>query len=157
MKAIEPNHRCHSKFTGNSESPFPVLWVNAAIVDQAGLFPRTAKKLWVGVCGFTHRVFKLGADRGPGALEVVLVNDLYIVNGKCEEARRCLARQCPLNRTPESVIRKLLPRMNEKVNFRSLRALTSTRHCGFFEKDPKQGGMIFPASRHRPASRRPSS
>lgn len=140
MKGIEPDHKCHAGFSSKElDTAFPILWIRADSLDQARLHRRSAKRLWLGVCGFSHRIFR-AAYYGP--LDLIVFSDLIISEGRCEEESRCLARQCPLNRTKDSMVKKLLrakPREKTDVS-----ALTQTRHCSLFATSPKQGGIILP-------------
>lgn len=139
MKGIDSEHGCHANFSDTGERTFPVRWIRADSLDPLGLMPKASKKISLAVCGFSHRIFKL-AYCGP--LEVILFSDLIVANGECEEARRCLARQCPLNRMSDCIAKKLLrARKGQKVE---LAALTRDRHCALFKEKPNQGGIILP-------------
>jgi hypothetical protein len=141
MKSIEPEHHCNAKFTDAREKDFPIIWLRADTFDQLGLLRRSAKKVWLGVCGFSHRIFRVAYY---GALDLIIFQDLVISGGKCEEAQRCLVRQCPLNRTSGSTVKMLLRgRKGEKLEFT---ALTSPRHCALFKERPNQGGIMVPPS-----------
>jgi hypothetical protein len=151
MKPIEPHHRCRGSFPDSGEESFPIIWIRADSLDPLRLLRRTAKKLFVGVCGFSHRPFKVAHDGADGALELILFNDLEIVKGRCEEESRCLAQQCPLNRTPDSMLKKLLgtrdKTMREKIG-KQLRGLTGSRQCSLFDQNSK-GGILLPSSPNR--------
>lgn len=69
------------------EAPFyPVCW----IVGEFGKTPT-----YYGVCGYSKKVFTLNTDfRYP-----LIINDLIVENGKCEEAERCINLECSLNKT----------------------------------------------------------
>src|SRR6266851_2770807 len=127
---IEAEHICNESFTDAGEDLFGIKWIRADSLDPARLHRRTAKKVWLGVCGFSHRVFKTAHD---GQLELIVFNDLGIVNGRCEEETRCLAQQCPLNKTPDNMLKKLL-RTQSKVEREQIgmlvRGFTQPRHCG---------------------------
>lgn len=139
MKAVDSEHDCHATFGDTAEAAFPVRWLRGDSLDRFGRAPKAAKRVWLAVCGFSHRIFRL-AYYGP--LDLILVSDLVIASGKCEEARRCLARQCPLNRTPDSTVRKLFrPRKGERLN---LADLTGNRYCALFEEKLNEGGIILP-------------
>ncbi|MGI0013535.1 MAG: hypothetical protein ACREBU_08865 [Nitrososphaera sp.] len=141
MKSIEPDHKCQARFSAESEAEFPIRWIRADSLDQARLLRRSAKRLWLGICGFSHRIFR-AAYYGP--LDLIVFNDLIISAGRCEEESRCLARQCPLNRTKESTLKKLVrTRRGKRIN---LEGLTETRHCSVFADNSSQGGIILPPS-----------
>jgi hypothetical protein len=142
---IEQEHSCNATFTNTGEEMFGVKWMRADSLDHARLHPRAAKKVWLGVCGFSHRVFKTAGD---GQIELVVFNDLAIVNGRCEEESRCLAQQCPLNKTPDSMLKKLL-RTRDKVEREQIgvlvRGFTRLRHCGLFKSGSSEGGIMLPS------------
>ncbi len=141
MKGIDSEHGCHANFSDTAERRFPVRWIRGDSLDRLCLMPKASKKVWLAVCGFSHRIFRL-AYYGP--VDVILFSDLIVANGECEEARRCLAHQCPLNRTSGSTEKKLLrARKGEKVE---LTALTRERHCALFKEKPNEGGIILPPS-----------
>src|SRR5260370_31851538 len=155
MKVLEPEHKCHASFTYAGDELFPMTWIRADSLDRARLHRSTAKKVWLGVCGFSHRVFKAASDRQPlGQVAVIVFQDIGIGNGRCEEEGRCLARQCPLNRTPDSKLKKLLPsgegwRSHQKALVQ-IQAFTETRHCKLFKGDASDGGIMLPLSPQQP-------
>ncbi len=143
---IEPEHSCQTSFTDTRESMFGIKWIRADSLDPARLHRRTAKKVWFAVCGFSHRVFKTAHG---GQLELIVFNDLAIVNGRCEEESRCLAQQCPLNKTPDSMLKKLLGTGDKKARAKletQIRAFTEVRHCGLFKEASSEGGIMLPPS-----------
>ncbi len=143
MKPIEPEHKCQARFTDAGEQFFPVAWIRADSLDPARLLRRTAKKLSIGVCGFSHRPFKVAS----GPLEVLVFHDLAIVKGRCEEEGRCLAQQCPLNRTPDSMLKTLLGTRDRATRSKireQLRPFTEARYCGLFKQDEYAGGIVLP-------------
>lgn len=84
---------------------FPITWVLTR-------FKRT--KLMLAFCGKTNHAIKV--DK-PGALVSLVVQDLYIENGQCEEGRRCFYFACSLNRTsPENYQRDQGLKSRKPVN-----------------------------------------
>ncbi len=137
MAQIDQTHKCHPEVdTTNDMSSFPVRWARADTFKVSSA--RKAKKVWYGVCGFSHRIFRVASM----PLELIVISDIIIDHGRCEESKYCLARNCPLNRTTESTIKKML-----HVRSRSLEAasmLTRDRQCGAFRDDPRASGLIMP-------------
>ena len=72
---------------------FPFTWVKLSHVSTA------KNRVWVAICHSTGRIAKLTYPKGQGLLEIMIVNDTYVTNGRCEEGLRCLDKQCPLNNT----------------------------------------------------------
>ena len=115
-------------------------WIRADSLSAAGLNRRSAKKVWFGVCGFTHHVVRPAEN---GALDLMLSDDLYIVKGKCEMAEHCIAQTCPLNRTADSEIKKML-HIRTKDGMEAVKIFAQRRYCEVFKKRPRQGGMMLP-------------
>ncbi len=140
VAALEPDHACLAHFVGGDERGglFPVRWVSAkAFVREA---PPQLEDVMLSVCGFSHRIFRLNYT----ALDPFVFHDIVIRDRKCEEARRCLARQCPLNRTTDGTIKKLAPASERKSTgiLEVVQKLTSARHCGLFRDKPGEGGIL---------------
>lgn len=140
MKTIEPDHRCHPAFSDQTTQDFPVRWIRADSLSAAGLLGRNAKKVWFGVCGFSHHVIR---PAELGVVELVVVNDLFITKGECEMSRRCMAQACPLNKTPDSTIKKML-RIRTKDGMEAVKIFAQRRYCEVFRKRPREGGMMLP-------------
>jgi hypothetical protein len=89
----------------------PFHWIEARLLVKGG-------KGFLGVCGKSRRVAKVG-----GTLEAVVIRDLFITEGGCEEEARCLDVECPLNKTTPDSLRKSmglskrckLPDLNEPL------------------------------------------
>lgn len=141
MAKIDSAHRCHSTFDDRrKEAAFPIIWARA---DRfTNLHKRMGKKVWLGICGFSHRIFRVSPATGGAVVEMIVISDLIIDNGKCEMAKSCLARECPLNRTPESKIKKLIGKKSSRPREVDLSPLTGERFCNFFKDNPKAGGFI---------------
>lgn len=141
VAALEPSHACLAHFVGDERGGlFPVRWVSA------NAFKRKAspqlKNVMVCVCGFSHRIFRLNYT----VLDPLVFSDVEIdIQGrKCEEAKRCLARQCPLNQTTDAAIKKLAPARERKGILEAIEKLTSVRHCELFKDKPSEGGIVIP-------------
>lgn len=125
MKTIEPSHQCHATFSDQTTQDFPMRWIRADSLSAAGLNRRSAKKVWFGVCGFTHHVIRPDEN---GALDLMMVTDLFVAKGQCEMAKHCMAQTCPLNRTPNSEIKKML-RIRTKDGLEAVKILAQRRYC----------------------------
>lgn len=66
---------------------YPVLWV------QASVLYKTTAQGWLGICGYSKRVFAVKTSH----MAVLLMNDVITTNGRCEEGTRCLDYRCPFN------------------------------------------------------------
>jgi hypothetical protein len=141
MAKIDSAHKCHSDFSDNQDGTFPIIWARGDFFTQ--LRKKMAKKMWFGMCGFSHRIFRVSPNVGIGALQIIVVTDLIIQNGRCEEAKRCLARECPLNKTPESTIKKLIYKKGRRPVEFDLSPFTDQRNCTFFKKGT-EGGFVVP-------------
>jgi len=130
MKNIESEHSCRGSFVDTAENEFEVSWIRGDNLGQMGLMRRASKKVWFGVCGFSHRVCR-AAYNGP--LDLVVIQDVIISDGKCEDARSCLAGQCPLNQTAESTIKKLL-KIRDQKDLLAVQALTARRFCSLSDE-----------------------
>lgn len=65
---------------------FPVTWV---------LMRLNGRKVYGGFCGKTHMLYHLDTSY----LSPMIIHDLFVEDGKCEEGEGCLYQNCPLNRT----------------------------------------------------------
>lgn len=65
---------------------FPITWAHMKL---------NGRECWGGFCGKTNMLFAFTL----GILEPLMVHDLIIEDGCCEEAEGCLYQDCPLNRT----------------------------------------------------------
>ena len=140
MKTIEPNHGCHATFSDKTTQDFPMRWIRADSLDTAGLYRRSAKKVWFGLCGFTHHVIRPDEN---GALDLMLVNDLFISKGQSEMAKHCMALTCPLNKTRDSEIKKML-HIRTQDGLEAVKIFAQRRYCGVFSERRRQGGMMMP-------------
>jgi hypothetical protein len=78
-------------------STYPILW--AKVKDVLAL-PSNRKRdadFWLGICGFSKRVCKIKAP--SDLMSIMVIHNLYIEKGRCEEREGCLDYNCPLNRT----------------------------------------------------------
>lgn len=67
-------------------------------------FGKGKEKMFLGFCMATEHLIKMQPDTTTGFMTAVLVKDTYVEaeNGKlvaCEEQRRCLNIECPVNQT----------------------------------------------------------
>src|SRR5215510_8582971 len=138
MSKLDPSHTCHADFTDEQEAHFPIIYARADMFTHSSR--RSAKKVFFGICGFTHRIFRIHSDNGGSTLQMMMVDDLIIKDGKCEMEKYCLARECPLNHTPDSSIKKQLHKQQRPREF-DITPLTGARHCEWFKAHP-EGGLI---------------
>ena len=140
VTSLEPSHACLAHFVGGDEKGgfFPVRWVPANAFKKKP--DKGLKDVMVCVCGFSHRIFRLNYT----VLDPFVFHDVVIRERKCEEAKRCLARQCPLNRTTDETIKKLAPGRDRKGILEVVQRLTSARHCDVFKSKPNEGGILVP-------------
>ena len=153
MKKIDSVHSCHSEFNDGQEASFPILYIRSDLLTN--LSKRAGKKLFLGICGFSHRLFRVHHDRGGSAAEMMMIDDLIIKSGRCEMEKSCLALQCPLNRTPHSTMKKQINQPTRPHELDVL-PLTADRLCGWFEKYP-EGGIIVSKDAPQTRSRRAST
>jgi hypothetical protein len=130
MLSIEQDHKCNADVTVETEKSFPIQWVRA---DAFSIVPgRNRKKVMLGVCGYSHRICRVTTQ----PFDTIVFSDVTIRDGECEDATSCLARECPLNKTPESTIKKLIH--HRPRQFVSLDVLTGPRHCEVFQNRSAQ-------------------
>jgi len=68
---------------------YPIYW----------LVPPKSKVAY-GVCGYSGKAFTFTTlNNFEGVLTIGIVVDLFITEGKCEEAERCLCLDCKYNKT----------------------------------------------------------
>lgn len=80
----------------------PIAWIEERVVLHG-----TRKRTMLGVCGESHRICKIATTM----MTPIVVTDLYIQRGVCEEGRRCLDFDCPMNTTTrESYAQAMHPR-----------------------------------------------
>ena len=74
---------------------YPIIWA------EAKLILKTRRKYFVGICGYSKRVFKIATAKGQDVLTILVVNNLYLDEERriCEEGSRCLDFDCPFNKT----------------------------------------------------------
>ena len=142
MKTIEPSHRCHATFSDKTTQDFPMRWIRADSLSAAGLYRRSAKKVWFGVCGFTHHIVRTDEN---GALDLMLSTDLFISKGQCEMAKHCIAQACLLNRTPDSRVKKMM-HIRTRDGIEAVKTFAQRRYCEVFKKHHRDGGMMLPKS-----------
>ncbi len=75
---------------------YGILWARAkAVLHIKGKGKKGLE--WLGICGFSKRVCKVAPPNDM--MTVLVVNNLYVTNGVCEEGTRCVDKDCPLNKT----------------------------------------------------------
>ena len=139
VTSLEPSHTCLAHFVGGDDKGgfFPVRWASANAFKKKP--DRRLKDVMVCVCGFSHRIFRLNYT----VIDPFVFNDVVIRERKCEEAERCLARQCPLNLTTDETIKKLISAKERKGVLEMVEKLTSVRQCDLFKDKPSEGGILF--------------
>ena len=145
---LEPSHTCLAHFVGGDERGgfFSIRWIWASDLLQMDL--PVVENVMFGVCGFSHRIFRLNYT----AIDPLVFHDIVIRDRQCEEAKRCLARQCPLNKTTDATIRKLgvseasKDTSKAKEMLKAVEKLTARRHCELFRDKPSEGGILLPSS-----------
>jgi hypothetical protein len=76
-----------------TETKIKVQWLANAVGMGTG-------SLSLGFCKMQpRRIAFCAPDEGMSALTPLIVRDLYVTARGCEEARRCLVLDCPLNKT----------------------------------------------------------
>ena len=114
----------------------PINWSLASykLDKEKGVlrFGQGKRKMFLGFCMATEHLIKMEPSDGLGIMSALLIRDTYVEtkNGKpvsCEEERRCLNVDCPVNHTTkESFV--LLSGISEKTAKKmSWEAITSYR------------------------------
>ncbi len=125
MDAIDKHHACNSDVTKETrEAHFDIRWLRGDAFRPG----RKIKKIWFGVCGYSHRVCRVSGNFS----DTIIFNGVYVDEGRCEDATSCLATSCPLNKTPQSRIKKFIGHRPRQVV--PLEVLTDPRHCNVFNK-----------------------
>jgi len=112
----------------------PVKWVLAPYkLENSKLrFNRGKRKIFLGFCMATEHLIKIQPQDPWGSTAAILIRDVHVgtENGKpteCEEGRRCLNIDCPINHTTKQSF-ALLTGIDEKTaNKVSWEAVTSYR------------------------------
>jgi len=65
---------------------YPIYWI---------IYPEDLDNAY-GICGYSNRAFTIAS---PESKRLLVVNDLFFTNGKCEERERCLVVSCKYNKT----------------------------------------------------------
>lgn len=74
---------------------YKITWLSNAVKAE-----NNRPSVALGICEYSKKIaFMCPSD---DALTLLLLHDLYIINGECEEGRRCLCRSCPHNKTTAS-------------------------------------------------------
>lgn len=129
-----------------SEKIVPVVWI-----AEHDLYVGMRKKkniAYLGICGESKRICKLGA-----IMHVMIIRDIYITDGKCEEATRCIDLDCPLNNTTlESFCRgtgfsmrklkKIEPRFNNRETLDCNLGPEGLRDFSSLVEGRERGGLI---------------
>ena len=125
MNALDKNHVCNSDVTKKTrEAWFGTRWLRGDAFRPG----RKIKKVWFGICGYSHQVCRVSANY----IDTLVFDGVYVDNGKCEDAMYCLAKSCPLNKTPESMIKKIIGHRPRQIV--PIEVLTDPRHCDIFKK-----------------------
>ena len=87
----------------------PILWA-----QESALFKQRRRKheIFCGICGESGRIFKLAGDN----ITILIVRDIIIDTSGCEEGKRCLDFDCPLNKTTFESLCKGLGFTLKKMN-----------------------------------------
>jgi hypothetical protein len=94
---------------------------------------------WEGACGYSHRIFAISKGLPlPLALHEISISQ----GGQCAEAQRCLARQCPLNRTSPERLGWLVGLKRRQTPPQTI-PLTDARYCELFRDKPTKGGVLI--------------
>jgi hypothetical protein len=148
MIPLDPKHECTKFWATEERQKVRVKWGTLAALFENFHGVRGARRTWAGVCGYRHRVFHLSTIQ----LCPLTIQDIYITPEKgCEEGRRCLARQCPLNRTSDASLRRLLNAKPQEP-LTACSNLTEATLCRMFEERPTEPGAYLPR-RGRPRGR----
>src|SRR5205814_2227971 len=90
MDAIDKHHACNSDVTNETrEAHFGIRWLRGDAFRPGGKI----KKVWFGVCGYSHRVCRVSGN----FIDTIIFNGVYVDEGRCEDATSCLAKSCPLS------------------------------------------------------------
>jgi len=77
------------------EQHYKITWLSNAFKSS-----KYRRSIALGVCEYSRKIaFAVASD---DVLTQLVVHDLYIVNGECEEGRHCLCKSCPYNKTTTS-------------------------------------------------------
>ena len=126
---------------------YPVLWVDAKIMTN------TKQRYYLGICGYSKRVFHLAPAKSQGLLIVMIVRDLYLDDelGICEEQRRCLDVDCPFNKTTQESFahsigcKKLPPKLSsqwgQRISQNTIEDGSIASFADLFDKHPS-GGVL---------------
>jgi hypothetical protein len=140
MIPLDPNHQCTNFWASGRSRVVPVRWAKLADLFNGFEGVTGARDTWAGVCGYSHRVFHLCTN----TLEPLMVRDIYITPKRgCEEGRRCLARQCPLNRTRDAWLRDFLQLKRRQPTPQKLN-VTQPALCQMFEQRPAESAVYLP-------------
>lgn len=139
MIPTEPGHPCSRLWSAGEFSKVPVRWMNFCSHTDAERLPRNHVHEWEGVCGYSHRTFALS----KGVLLPLALHEISISQtGLCSEAQRCLARQCPLNRTSPERLGWLVGLKRRQTPPQTI-PLTDARYCELFRDKPTKGGILI--------------
>lgn len=70
---------------------YPIMWVKAK-------FAHGKRPFFVAYCGKTRHAIKISTN----VLTVLIVQDFYVTGKECEEGKRCLNFDCPLNKATDA-------------------------------------------------------
>jgi len=127
----------------------PVVWAEGGAI-LTGLRGKE-KKAMFAICGYSKRIFQIA---GFNSLEVLVVHNVIIdkEHGKCEEKKRCIDFDCPLNKTTRESYARAFginpKRLTVEFGKRAIkynRKSDSELHNfqDILERFQEQGGMIF--------------
>lgn len=139
MIPTEPGHPCSSFWSDGRFDKVPVRWMNLNSPTDPEFMSRDSPLGWGAVCGYSHRIFALAKS----ALLPLAVHEISVSKtGACAEGERCLARQCPLNRTSPARLKWLLG-LKRKQPVAETIPLTDARYCELFRHKPTVGGVFI--------------
>jgi len=125
MNAIDKQHACNLDVTEETqEAYFDIRWLRGDAFRPG----RKIKKVWFGICGYSHQICRVSAN----FFDTLVFSGVYVDKGRCEDATYCLATHCPLNKTPQSRIKKIIGQRPRQIV--PIEVLTDPRHCNIFQK-----------------------
>jgi hypothetical protein len=89
---------------------FKITWLTNAIKAE-----NNQHILAVGICEYSKRIAFVTDSND--ILTLFAVCNLYIIDGECEEGRRCLCKSCPYNKTTASSLSASSPRWRGTNSF----------------------------------------
>jgi hypothetical protein len=95
---------------------YPIHWLLNAVENRVeGVETRVAQSL--AICSYSNQIFSwaLWDDEKTTSetIRPMIIRDLIIENGKCEQGGECLYLQCPYNQTSHKTWKRLNVEWNE--------------------------------------------